>query len=135
MKGFAATLDSVVAISFLFFALALIATQTYEPRAPGGVYLKQLTLDTLTVLEKTGRLGSAIDGNESAIPEVLEATPHLSCVSISIINSTGDEFIYAEKSGCTDSEELDLQVATLPLVHRGEYYIVKSESWFRKEGD
>ena len=133
MKGFAATLDSVVAISFLFFALALIATQTYEPRAPGSVYLKQLTLDTLTVLEKTGRLGSAIDGNTSAIPEILEATPSLSCMSVSILDSTGETFTAFTKIGCNDSQGLDIQSATLPIAHGGEYYIVRSESWFRKE--
>jgi len=133
MKGFAATLDSVVAVAFMFFALALIATQTYEPRAPGSIYLKQLTLDTLTVLEKTGRLEAAIDGNTSSVPEILEATPSLSCISISILNSTGETYASFTKGGCGDSLGLDIQAATLPIAHNGEYYIARSESWFRKE--
>ena len=135
MKGFAVTLDSVVAVSFFFFALVLIATQTYEPRAPGGVYLKQLTLDVLSVMEKTGRMGQAIEGNTSSMQGILEATPNLACFSISILNSTGDTMLSAEKSGCNNSAELDLQVTTRPLYYKGEKYIARTESWFRKEMD
>ncbi len=133
MKGFAVTLDSVVAISFFFFALVLIATQTYEPRAPGGTYLKQLTLDVLTVMEKTGRMNQAIEGNTTSMQDILEATPHLACFNISILNSTGETVITSAKSGCNDTEGLDMQVAYRPLVYKEGKYVAKCESWFTKE--
>lgn len=135
MRGFAITLDAVVAISFFMFAMLIVATQTYNPRAPGGIYLKQLTLDTLTVLEKTGRIGQAIEGNTSGIYEVLQATPELACMRLFILNSTYDVVTDVTKSGCNETAGLDMQVASKPAMHMGRSYIIKSESWFHKEPD
>ena len=133
MRGFAITLDAVVAISFFLFAMIIIMSQIYQPRAPGGVYLKQLTLDTLTVLEKTGRIGQAIDGNTSSIQEIVEATPKLACMSVSIINITGDVVAGTVKGDCTETIGLDVQTTARPVLYQGNRYVVKSESWFRKE--
>jgi hypothetical protein len=133
MRGFAITLDAVVAISFFLFAMFIIMSQTYQPRAPGGVYLKQLTLDILTVLEKTGRIGQAIDGNTSSIQEIVEATPKLACMRISVTNITGDIVAGSVKEDCTETAGLDVQTAARPVVYQGNQYVVKSESWFRKE--
>lgn len=133
MKGFVITLDAVVALSFLLFAMLIISSQSYLPRAPGGIYLKQLTLDTITVLEKTGRLERALSGEGQAIQQVIDATPELSCISVSLIDQSGETVVSSIKSGCEDSAGLDVQASTSPARLRGAMYIVRSESWFRKE--
>jgi hypothetical protein len=135
MKGFAITLDAAVAISFFFFAIIIIMSQTYQPRAPGGVYLKQLTMDTLTVLEKTGGIGQAIEGDPTGIQAIVEATPTLACMDISITNATGDVVAGVVKADCTETIGLDLQVTTRPVLYQGSRYVIRSESWFRKEPD
>jgi hypothetical protein len=135
MKGFAITLDAVIALSFLLFAIMLISSQTYQPRAPGGIYLKQLTLDTITVLEKTGRIDQALSGNQSGMDAVIEATPELACTRIDIIDQKGDIVASAEKSGCAESTSQDIQTSARPLLYEGAMYIIKSESWSRKESD
>lgn len=135
MKGFAITLDAIVAISFFMFAIMLIASQSYQPRAPGGIYLKQLTLDTLTVLEKTGSIDQAILGNTTEVQEMLEATPTLACMDVTIMDAADTVVITAVKSGCNETAGLDMQATTRPVLHQGRMYVVKSESWSRKEQD
>jgi len=135
MKGFAITLDAVVAMSFVLFAMMIITTQTYQPRAPGGIYLKQLTLDALTVMEKTGAVDKALDNNASAIQTIVEATPKLACMSISILNASGNMTASVVKSDCAETAGLDMQVSARPVLYQGSMYMIKSESWFRKEPD
>jgi len=135
MRGFAITLDALVAISFFMVAILLIASQGYQPVAPGGVYMKQLSLDVLTVLEKSGGMEQAIIGNTSAVQEMLEATPVSACMGVTIMDAAGDVVITVVKSGCTETAGLDMQAATKPVLHQGSMYLARSQSWFRKEPD
>lgn len=135
MKGFAITLDAVAALAFFMLAMVIISAQAYHPKTPGGIYLKQLTLDTMTVLEKTGRVERALDGNTSAMDDVIGALPVLACTRLSIINSSQDVVLSAEKANCSETAGLDMQTAARPLLYRGTMYVMKSESWFRKEPD
>lgn len=133
MKGFTISLDAVIALSFVLFAMMIIANQSYYPKTPGEVYLKQLTLDVVTVLEKTGRIDSAIAGNSSAIQEVLEATPILACIEIMIIDTNGLAISNVTKSDCTDVTDQSIQTTASLAFYQNNRYIVKSESWLRKE--
>ena len=133
MKGFIINLDAVVALSFIFFAILIITSQSYHPRAPGGIYLKQLTLDTITVLEKTGRVDRAMSGNVSAISEVVEATPKLACIAVSIYDSNGLLILSSTKSDCTEKTDLDIQTTAGLIMYQQNRYVIKTEAWFRKE--
>lgn len=135
MKGIAITLDALVALSLFMMVMMFIAGQTYQPRSPGAIYLKQLTLDTMTVLEKTGRLDTALFGNTSSMQEVVESTPTLACIHLSIINSSDSVVVSLARNDCNDSSGLDMQVATKPILHQGKHYMLRAESWFRKEPD
>jgi hypothetical protein len=135
MRGFAITTDAVVAISFFLFAIAMISSQVYYPRAPGSIYLKQLTMDMLTVLEKSGRLGMALEGNSSAAREVLESTPVSACMYVTVSNATGGVAAVLAKGGCEEVEGQDIQVTVRPLFHNRTQYLARSEAWFRKETD
>jgi hypothetical protein len=135
MKGFVITLDAVVAISFFLFAMIIIMSQVYQPRSPGQIYLKMLTLDTISVLEKTGRVDQALSGNTSALQDMIEATPKLACMDIYIYNSTGDLVAGAMKSDCEATTGIDMQVVARPERFNEGDFIIKAESWSRKESD
>ena len=135
MKGFNITLDSLVAMSFLVFALVIIASQSHVPTAPDGIYLKQLTLDTMTVLEKTGRINDLLDGDSTPAQEVIEATPYLACMELSIMNVSGDSVATLAKSGCNETAGLNIQASARSVLYKGNSYIMKSRSWFKKESD
>jgi len=135
MKGFVITLDSLISISFLIFALIIIASQSQMPRAPDGIYLKQLTLDTMTVLEKTGRIDDVLGGDIGAAQEIIEATPYLACMEVSLLNISGDAVTTITKSDCNETTGLDMQITSKPVLYQGDIYMIKSKSWFKKESD
>jgi hypothetical protein len=135
MRGLVITLDSLFALSIFVFVMILLAGQAYTARTPGNVYLKQLTLDALTVLEKTGRVDAALLNDTDAMQDVIEATPDSACIRVTLINASGNAVAAAARADCTDNLGLDLQVASMPVMHRGSEYILRAESWFRKEPD
>lgn len=135
MKGIAITLDSLIALSIFMMVMIVLAGQAYQPRSPGTVYLKQLTLDTMTVVEKTGRADAALFGNVSQMQEVIEATPTSACIRLTLINGSGSTVASLARSDCNDSSGLDMQVATKPVLHMGKNYVLRAESWLRKEPD
>jgi hypothetical protein len=135
MKGFVITLDAMVGLMLFMLLMIVLAGQSYHPRSPGNIYLKQLTLDTMSVLEKTGGAEAALLGNSSRMQELLEATPELSCIRLSIIDGSGSIVTSAARADCGDSTGLDMQTASRPLIFRGDGYILRAESWFRKEPD
>jgi len=134
MRGFAITIDSLVALTFFFMAMIIISAQTYQPSAPGDVYLKQLTLDVLTVLEKTGDVNAILAGNTTPAYQVVEATPRLACMQVTVLNGSEDIVALVVKSGCNQTAGLDMQTAERPVLFNNTRFIIKSESWLRKAG-
>ncbi|MBI5133762.1 MAG: hypothetical protein HZA83_03535, partial [Thaumarchaeota archaeon] len=109
----------------------IMYTQTFQPVAPKGVYLKQVTMDAMKVLEKTGRLGAAIGGNSSAVREIMQATGESVCMQLTIKDSNDLAVATIAKPGCTDYGK-ELQVIVQPLHYSGNNYMVKAESWYKK---
>jgi len=131
MRGFAITLDAIVALSLLLFALLILSTQTFEPKAPRGTYLKQLTLDSLTVLGKSGRLSLALGGDTAPAREILQATPDAACIQVSMIDDSGETVATISKTDCYGYGS-ELQSASMPFVHDGEAYMANAQAWYRK---
>jgi len=131
MRAFAITLDSLVAIAFVFLAALMLYSQTFYSYAPRGTYLKQITLDTLTVLEKTGEFGYAIDENSLNIRSMLRATPIQICMQLTLTNSTGHQIFTIVKDDCREHGR-ELQVVTMPVEHDGKIYSVFAQSWYKK---
>jgi hypothetical protein len=133
MKGFLITLDSSVAFLFVLVALIIIASQSINPHLPGNIYLKQLSMDIIKVLEKTGGFEDALLGNSSKVTQVLEATPSSSCFEIQLINSTGTNLQSYTKSNCENKTDADIEITTTVTYMQNKYYIIREESWQRRE--
>ena len=133
MRGFVISIDALVAVSFFMLAMIVISSQSYQPGVPSGIYLKHLSMDIVTVLEKTGRMGTAIDGNLTGLHEIIERMPRAACMQVSITNSSDGTEASALRTGCTSTAGLDIQVVVRPLQYNGSSYVVRAESWFRKE--
>ena len=132
MKGFVITIDALMALSFLFLAVLLLSSNSFQPNAPRGIYLKQLTLDALTVMDKVGAFDNAVDGDANPVNQILASTPHSACMQITIIDRNGDDVATLSKIGCGEFGR-ELQSASKPFVHNGKPYMVKTKSWYRKE--
>ncbi|MCI0503678.1 hypothetical protein L0Y65_03115 [Candidatus Micrarchaeota archaeon] len=131
MKAFITSLDGLVAVSIMFLMLVLMFSQDFHPTAPRGVYLKQLTLDALSVLEKSGRLGGMASGNSTAVRELLDAAPPSVCMQVILEDTAGSVLSVAQRPECyeTDSER---QSAATVLAHGGRLYLARLESWYRE---
>ncbi len=132
MKGFVITIDALVAMTFFFVAALLLYSTTYQLQTYRGVYLKQFTFDTLTVMDSTGQLQEAIDGNSSQMRWLMHATPDNYCMVVTITDETGNVTASIPKEGCGSSEK-ETQVATRIIPQDGELYTISAESWYRSE--
>lgn len=131
MRAFVITIDGLVALSFIFIAMLLLSSQTFQPSAPRGVYLKQLTLDALTLLEKTDRLAFAVEGDTDGINELLQDLPELACMQMTVTDSHGEQIVNVHRIGCGEHGR-ELQSAAKPFTHDGERYMVKATAWYGK---
>lgn len=131
-NGFLLATDGIIALGILLIVFAIITNQIFQPAVPRAIYLKQLSLDTLKVLEYDGRIGAALDGNTSAVREVLEFLPVNTCMQLNIESiANGSSVITVARPGCSGFGS-QLQTAYRTVVSGGARYIVKMESWFGK---
>jgi hypothetical protein len=86
----------------------------------------------LTVMEKTGDITLMLSGNTTAAHQLMEATPKLACIQVSIVNSTDDLVATIIKGDCSETAGLDIQTTARPILYNGSRYVITSESWFRK---
>lgn len=132
MRGFVITTDAMFAISLFLIAMVVVSMHSFQPQMARGLYLKQVTLDVLTVSEKAGRLADAADGNSSAVRELMEATPELACMELEITDYAGTPVITTAKSDC-GSYGKELQTAYRSFRSEdGSMYVVKVYSWYRR---
>ncbi len=131
MKAFIISLDSLVAVSVMFLMLYLMFSQDFHPAAPRGVYLKQLSLDALSVLEKSGRLSQMVAGNSTAVREILGAAPQSVCMQVSLADEAGAPLAAAIRPGCGEVGP-ERQTAATVLSYGGDLYLVRMDSWYKE---
>jgi len=131
MRAFVTTFDALVALSFLLVISILVSTQSFQLNYARGVYIYQLTHDVLSVMQKTGRLDDAIDGNSSAVRNILESTPEAVCMQILIYDNSGTSVASLSKFNCGETVS-QLQIVSMPFTAHGNRYIAKAQSWYRK---
>lgn len=132
MKAYIITLDALVAVAFIFLAMAMLYSYTFQPSVPKDIYLKQISFDTITVMEKTGRLGQIIEGNSTGARSLLERTPKSICIQMMITDSSENDVFTILKENC-GSYGNDFQVTYRTFVQSNQIYTVKTYSWYKKE--
>lgn len=131
-RGFIITTDATIAVALLVIAVILLSTEWFRPLAPDGLYLKQVSLDTLEIIKKDGIAAKAINGNSSAVREVFEAMPNAVCMELTIDNArTYERVATIPRPGCEEYEKA-LQTIYVPVIYEGNIYVMKLESWHRK---
>jgi len=133
VKAFVVTLDAITALTFMFIAAILLYSYTFQSYALKETYLKFYTFDVLTIMEKTDMFADAIEGNSTNLRRLLSNnTPDMVCMQILISDINDEQVVVISKMGCGEYGN-SLQVATIPFVHENQMYLVKAESWYRRE--
>lgn len=140
-KGFAFTIDVLLALLITFFAFVITFNflTSFTPSSLSFVHLRTLSLDALSVMEKQGFLAAAARGPEEPVPstallDFLLQTPPQLCMQMQLLNSSLNEVYSVEKAGCTLGGE-DFQVAWRSFIVRRnattyEFYLAKLTSWY-----
>jgi hypothetical protein len=131
-KGFVITLDAIAALSFMLLSLYFIQSTSFNPVILKGTALKQLSLDTLSVLEKTDRLGLVIDGNSTAAREILLATPEAVCMQLAIAARNGTVIATIDKPAC-GGIGTEVQISYGLFRADDELYQTTLRSWYKQE--
>jgi hypothetical protein len=132
MKGFVITLDSIVALLLMLILLLTITStfSTVSTKSLSDVHLRQISFDTLTILEKSSMLNNAIKSNSSAeISSFLSReTPNNVCMLLKIFRGQEANFIIA-KGGCKQKSEF--QLARRSFVVGNDFYFAEISTWNR----
>lgn len=126
--GFVFTLDASFALLIIAITVIFIATQVFHPPTPNSIYLKQISMDTLTVLGKTDKLSKILGENSTEVRQVLDALPSSVCGEISLVDGSGTTTVVT-RPGCGNYKK-ELQVTRIPYVDDGNYYIAEMRSWY-----
>lgn len=138
-KGFAISIDSILAI-FVFFSIILTSVfylSQIQSTAPSSNYLKEFSMDALTVLEKSGKLENAILNNRSnELRTFLNKMPFQICMEIKLYSASESmPKIVLLRSGCERDYTEMTSIRRSFLVQQNydlNYYYAELNSWYRR---
>lgn len=137
-KGFVITLDAILALFVLGAMTAMmfwyLSAANYS--ANGDNYLKELSMDSLTVLEKSGKLASAVDENNlSEIRSFLSNLPRQMCAEILIYRAGENLPVLAAAGDCGGRGNENASVKRGFVVQSEQsqvFYAAEMNSWYVK---
>jgi len=132
MKGFMITVDGIIAL-IVALSVFVIINSTFmsaQPSALSDIQLKKFSMDSLTILEKSGMLARAVQYNSSAEIVYFTNTEFPStCMRINISRADGYA-LSAARDGCT-SEGKNFFIARRTFTDGSNFYIAELHAWGR----
>ena len=126
-RGFVFPIDASFALLIFATTLLIISGQVFQDPVPKTAYLRQATSDTLTVLEKSGKLGKMLGENTTQVRQVLESLPPSLCVQIALTPASGVPTVLS-KPGC-DNYGNDIVSIRRGYVYNNSYYVAQMKGW------
>lgn len=132
-RGFAITLDAIAALSFMLMALYFIESTSFNPMALKGTELKQISLDTMAVLQKSGRLDAVLlpNYNGTSVKEVIAATPSQVCMDMTVMAINGTMVASISKPGCGAAVTQSQTVYGI-FSYGGTVFTTTLKSWYNE---
>lgn len=131
-RGFVITLDAIAALSLMLLSLYFVQSASFSPMMLKGTALKQLSLDAMAVLEKSGRLGDVFYLNGTSASEVLQATPEQVCMELTVAEENGSVAAVIDKPGC-GAPVSETQVVYGMFRSGGAVFSSTLRSWYNQE--
>ncbi|MDO8553278.1 MAG: hypothetical protein Q7S22_00595 [Candidatus Micrarchaeota archaeon] len=127
-KGFVFTIDAAFALLIFAVTFMLISHQVFQDPTPRSTYLKQISMDTITVLGKTDMLGKMLGSNSTEVRQVLDSLPQSVCAQVSLTSQSGNTTTLT-RPGCNNYQK-ELQIIRKPYIYTGNFYTAEIQSWF-----
>lgn len=133
-RGFLLTSEGIIALSIVLIVLGIITNQTFQSTVPRGTYLKQISFDVLKVLDYDGRIGKVIDGNTTAVREILENSQTNICMQLNIESTANSSnIITIAKPNCNGFKN-ELQTTYRTTIYNNVEYVSTLQSWYNNWG-
>ncbi len=130
MRGFVITVDAIMGLVFFFLIMGLLASYSFKQTTANEIYLKDFSMDFLTVMEKTGRIEALVEGDSTRLREIIDRTPIALCLELSATDSEGNRVSTIAKQGCGAHGNL-LQTTSRPFIYNESHYTATVQSWYR----
>jgi hypothetical protein len=132
MKGFVLTTDGIIAliIALSVFVIINSPAMNQQQTALSNVQLKRLSMDSLTILEKSGMLDRAVQSNSSA--EIVYFTTvqfPSKCMKVKITGSGGYGLVAAMDKCQTEASNFFVSKRT--FVSGNSFYVAELHAWER----
>jgi hypothetical protein len=131
-RGFVITLDTILALSLMLLSLYFVQSMSFNPVMLKGTGLKQISLDAMSVLEKSGRLDSVFFLNGTSAEEVLLATPQQVCMELTVAAENGSVVATISKPGCGEPIA-ESQVVYGMFRSGGVVFSSTLQSWYNQQ--
>ncbi len=127
-KGIIFSIDSIISLLLFLIALVIISG-SLVPNTPRTTSIKDLAYDILSVLDASDRYEQYIEGDSSAIRDLLTNTPSNVCMDIQITEYLGNTSVVS-KPNCGGFTR-ELQSTYSSFAYGGKYYTVQLLGWER----
>ncbi|QLJ52759.1 MAG: hypothetical protein Sv326_0584 [Candidatus Fermentimicrarchaeum limneticum] len=131
MKGFVLTIDGIIALIVFISLFVIISSPTLRTTSSAwsDVQVRRLSMDSLTILEKNGALGRAVESNSSSELIYFMGSEFTSlCMQITV--SEGDSHVLsAVKSGCVEGR--GAFITRRSFVSGDDFYTAELHAWSR----
>ncbi len=134
--GFVISMDAMLAlaVTFILFVSATAYLATVKSEAKNSAFLKDFSMDTATVLEKSGELKRAVNGSGSEIANTLNRLPEPICIEVQIFNASDlqNAEISVLKNGC-NAKYFEKAIAKRGFYAESKrtFYLAKISAWYK----
>jgi len=132
MRGFVITLDSIIALILAISLIIIVGSPVLRvrPSAWSDAQVKRISMDFLTILDKSGALTRAVGQNSSSEIIYFMSTESSSlCMKVRLSGSNG-YLLSAEKSGCS-GEGTRVFLSRRTFVSGSNFYTAELRTWER----
>ncbi|MFH1055428.1 MAG: hypothetical protein V1744_04970, partial [Candidatus Altiarchaeota archaeon] len=84
--------------------------------------------DFLTVAEKDGSIGAALEGDSTSLGQFIDEMPNNLCLNITVVNESSG-VLYSGASGCP--EPVKYVIGRRTIVNNTVNYMAKLRVWYR----
>lgn len=137
MKGVIISFDALLGLAALFFLIIVINSNLagIEKNPFADTYLRELTLDAATVLEKSGKLSWTVAHNDSSrVRQFFNQLPNAVCMDVQFFNSVdlNTAAVTVSRDGCESSPDEVVSINRSFLVRQdmdANYFVARFNSW------
>ncbi len=137
MKGVIISFDALLGLAALFFLIIVINSNLVglERNPFADTYLRELTLDAATVLEKSGKLAWTVSHDDSSrVRRFLDQLPNAVCMDAQVFASTDLNAVAfsVARDGCGSSPDEVVSISRSFLVRQNgdaNYFVARVNSW------